>query len=237
MSDGEKNVPAPVSQKPLLFISHKHCDTKIAQEIARFVRSVSGGGVDVYVSSDPGFEGPRVGKALNLELKDALWRAGVVILVYTTQDQDWSWCMWECGLAEDPQSPDTKVVVLQCLADEPEVFKGAVRVLAWEKESVQAFAKRFRDPDFFPDRGRAVTALNEGELSDEAAELYQALNQAIPRQPPENWSAWPCTRLRLDHEVIDKLKNVAREERVARTREALLTKGAIILSSSGSPSA
>ena len=70
--------------QPLLFISHKHDDEAIASKVAKFVRTITGGQVDVYQSSTPEFEGPRVGKPLKDELRDALWRTDVVILVYTS---------------------------------------------------------------------------------------------------------------------------------------------------------
>ena len=234
MGDSEKNVPIQESKQPLLFISHKHDDTKIAEEIAKFVRHVSGGGVDVFLSSNPRFEGPRVGKELNVQLKEALWRAGVVILVYTSQDKDWSWCMWECGLAEDRQSPDTKVVVLQCLSDKPEVFKGTVSVLAWDQENIEKFVNRFRDEDFFPGLGKAVTGLSQPELIEAAKDLHENLINAIPREPPENWDAWPFLRIQLAREVVDELKATASEERVAKTRDELIEKATVVLSSSGS---
>jgi hypothetical protein len=52
----------------------------------------------------------------------------VVLLVYTTEDQDWSYCMWECGVAMKPDAPQTRIVVLQCAAETPNVFEDRVRV-------------------------------------------------------------------------------------------------------------
>src|SRR5262249_23311671 len=114
--------------KPLLFISHKHDDRLIGEQVAAFVRSITGGQVDVFLSSNPAFKGPRVGKSLNDELRRALWLAGVVILIYTSDDKDWSYCMWECGIADEANSPSTKVVVLQCLKDKPKVFQDGLHV-------------------------------------------------------------------------------------------------------------
>lgn len=232
---GKRNANAQNQQeeKPLLFISHKHKDTQIADKVATFVRNVTGGGVDVFLSSNPKFEGPRVGKELNAELKSALWRAGVVILVYTSQDEDWSWCMWECGLAEDRDSPATKVVVLQCLEDKPQVFAGTVRVLAWDQESIQALANRFLDPNFFPGLGRSTTGLKESELVAPAKTLHSELAEAIPKKPPENWAAWPFLRLQLARQAIDEVMSVPPPERVAKTKEMLLKHGLVLESSSG----
>jgi hypothetical protein len=235
MGDGENSALMSASQKPLLFISHKHEDAEIGEAVAKFVRRVSGGRVDVFLSSNSQFEGPRVGKDMNKELSEALWRAGVIILVYTSQDKDWSWCMWECGVSLEPQSPDTKVVVLRCLKDEPPVFKGSVHVLAWDPASIEGFAKRFLDEDFFPGLREPVTGLSETELSKEAEDLHGDLVDAIPQELPEEWAAWPFLRIQLDREVIKELTEVPSQERLAKTRDALREKATVVDSSSGAP--
>jgi hypothetical protein len=75
---------------PLLFISHKHSDTKIAQVLGNFIRSSSNGDVEVHLSSNPDFKGPKFSKEnLNSQLRNTLWTTDVLILLYTTADQDW----------------------------------------------------------------------------------------------------------------------------------------------------
>ena len=221
--------------KPLLFISHKHSDHMIANVISAFVRTISGGGVDVHQSSNPQFEGPRVGKELAKELEDALWRAGIVLMIYTSQDQDWSWCMWECGVALEPSSPDTKVVVLQCLRDEPQVFKSNVHVLAWDEDSIISFAKRFRDPDFFPNLGRAITGLSEKELEEAGKKLYKSLRSAIPQKQRENWNAWPYLRIQIPRSSLENLNETNREKRFLEGKKLILEEAIIIAADSGLP--
>jgi hypothetical protein len=101
----------------LLFISHKHSDSTIAQVLAAFIEGESGGRVRVHLSSSPDFQGPRYGKSLNAQLRQALGASEVLILIYTSSDEDWSYCMWECGVATHPQSPNTAIVVFQCGTD------------------------------------------------------------------------------------------------------------------------
>lgn len=223
------------SQKPLLFISHKHCDHEIADVMSNFVRNISGGGIEVYQSSSPNFEGPRAGKALTKELEDALWRAGIVLLIYTSQDQDWSWCMWECGVALEPNSPDTKVVVLQCLRDEPQVFKHSVNVHSWDEDSLIGFAKRFSDPEFFPGLGKPTTGLSERELEAAAKNLAKALREAIPQKPRENWNAWPFMRIRIPRCALESLNTLAKEKRLTEAREIILEQAVVLETDSGLP--
>jgi len=33
----------------------------------------------------------------------------VVMLIFTTESEDWSYCMWECGVATDPDCQDVFV--------------------------------------------------------------------------------------------------------------------------------
>jgi hypothetical protein len=130
--------------------------------------------------------------------------------------------MWECGLAEDPNSADTKVVVIQCLPDEPQIFDGSVRVVASEPASVIGFANRFLDSDFLPGNDRPLTGLEPKELEQLATELATDLHDLIPQEPPENWSAWPFMRLELPHDiVIGVLKSEPKTARVGAMRDAL----------------
>jgi hypothetical protein len=223
------------AENPLLFISHKHCDHKVADVISSFVRNISGGGIDVYQSSSPNFDGPRAGKELTKELEDALWRAGIVLLIYTSQDQDWSWCMWECGVALEPNSPDTKVVVLQCLRDEPQIFKHSVHVHSWEEDSLIGFAKRFLDPEFFPNFGNPTTKLTERELESAARNLYKTLRDELPSRQRENWNAWPYMRIQIPRGALDCLNDIERQQRLSKAREILLEEALIICTDSGLP--
>jgi hypothetical protein len=73
------------TNKPLIFISHKHIDRAIANVVRSLITEQSAGNVRVFQSSDPEAMAPRVGRTLNTELRQALWEASAVILVYTSQ--------------------------------------------------------------------------------------------------------------------------------------------------------
>ena len=144
------------SARPLLFISHRHADRPIADALRKFVTDRSGGRIAVFQSSSAEAENPRVGRELQKELKEHLWAAGIVILVYTSPEEDWSYCMWECGVATHPQSPETKVVVLQCGSA---AAGGLRRCRPGQRpgsgRAIQKFASEFlTSADFFPGRSR-----------------------------------------------------------------------------------
>src|SRR5215472_8598927 len=105
-----------------LFISHKHADSKIAEVVGNFIEARSSGSVKVHLSSSPDFQGPKYGQNLNAQLRKALWETDVLVLIYTSADQDWQYCMWECGVATHPSSSPSNIVVFQCGSDVPAAF-------------------------------------------------------------------------------------------------------------------
>jgi hypothetical protein len=140
-----------MSKERLLFISHKHVDHKIANVLGDFAKGQSLNLVKVHLSSDPNFEGPKIGKNLNDQLKQALRNANAVILLYTSADQDWSYCMWECGVAIDPETEDTNILVFQCGSDVPGPFADQVRINVRRRDDILRFTQMFlTEPNFFP---------------------------------------------------------------------------------------
>ena len=201
-----------LTQEPLVFVSHKHSDREIAEAIARFVRNRSAGKVRVHLSSSPDFEGPRLGRPLNEELKRALGAAEAVILVFTSDTAEWSYCMWECGIATDPNDPrPTSVVVVQCGPNEPKPFADQLRVDARNLDSVQTFVKTLlTSTDFFTRRETPLTgfAAEGPEVKEFAAELHGKLGEVLPsgggveRSTPTS----PYLRLRLDEQTAEELR-------------------------------
>ena len=74
----------------------------------------------------------------------------VLILIYTSPDEDWSYCMFECGVATDPKSPHTNIIVFQCGRDAPKPFEDQLRVDVRRFDDIRKFSKAFfTDPTFF----------------------------------------------------------------------------------------
>jgi len=195
---------APSTAAPLLFISHKQKDSAIASAIGRFVESRTGGNVRTYQSSRFIAEGPRPGRSLSNELRRAVAEASVVVLVYTFPDEDWNYCMWECGIASDPASPEARIVVLQCSDEVPVLFTDQVRVKARDLVDVQRFTEELLTaPDFFPGfPGPAPTKFEprSQQVMEAAADLHRELLQVLPIVPPTaaDWASFPFLRLELD---------------------------------------
>lgn len=61
----------------------------------------------------------------------------MVLLIFTVPDEDWSYCIWETGVAFNPRKKDeTKIVVLQCGKNIPAPLSDKARVQISKKESV-----------------------------------------------------------------------------------------------------
>ena len=201
-----------MATEPLLFISHKHSDREIAEAVARFVRNHTAGKVRVHLSSSPNFEGPRLNQPLNSELKSALAQAEAVVLVFTTETEDWSYCMWECGVATDPRDEHkTSVVVIQCTGDEPKPYGDQLRVDARELDSIHVFVKSLlTTTDIFSNRDEPVTgfAAEGTEISQFAAELHGDLASLLPAGggPEQSVPASPYIRVHLQDAAANELR-------------------------------
>jgi hypothetical protein len=194
---------ARIETRPLVFISHRHDDKAFADVVANFLRSRSAGQVDVYQSSDANAEGPRAGAVLSDELQTALWRASRVIFVYTSPEADWGWCLFECGLALQPDTPPTTVTVFSCGAAAPPQLAGRVLVKIGDRGDIQRFCNDFlTSRDFFPGRDRPVAAgfqENDPNVLAAANALFDEL-ATIPRPEGaqvQEWPAYPFLQLEI----------------------------------------
>jgi hypothetical protein len=225
-----------------LFISHKHSDTRVAMVMADFVESRTLGQVSVHMSSDPRYKGPRLGKNINEELCAALYDCDVLLLVYTSADEDWSYCMFECGVATDPQSPRTNIIVFQCGADAPTPFADQLRVNVRDLKDLRKFTKAFfTDPGFFPKADAAFAPNFPEDKCDEAArQLYNALMAPdilppLEREPIEDVRTWPLLRIEVGLNDIDQVAQSDDSAASEACRELLLDKALITYSSSRAP--
>lgn len=216
-----------------LFISHKHADHTIARVIAQFIADKGRGDITVHLSSDAAFQGPRFGRELNSQLRQTLWETDALILVYTAEDQDWSYCMWECGVAQHPQSPDTTIIVFQCSDDVPKPFAADLRVNARSEEDIKRFTTELlTDPSFFPSRGAALAPkILQATVESDARELYDKLAEVLPKDPQgqrvQEWTAWPYMRVEVPISQIDRLREVGETERKQLAREIVEEHGVV----------
>lgn len=207
--------------EPLIFISHKHSDRAIANVVRSFITEQSGGRMRVFQSSDPSASGPRIARHLNSELRKALWEASAVILIYTNPDSDWGYCMWECGVATHPESPDTSVIVFQCSSSAPELFAGQVHVDTRQSTSVEKFVRQFMtDPEFLPPGHEPITGYerNDPKVAAVATRFLDDLRAVLPEGGIEEWPAHPYVQLQLAAATAKRIADAVPEERRSAIR-------------------
>lgn len=214
--------PLYTDDKPVLFISHRHDDRAIAEVLRRFIEARTGGRVRVFQSSSPIAASPRQGRNLTEELRRALWHASVVVLIYTTRDEDWSYCMWECGVAQLPEPSSTKTVVFQCADQFPMAFADQVRVGVRSQRDIERFVTDLlTEPEYFPKLGRAVTDFSAGTepVQEAAHELYRALQDVLPAPngAGEEWPPYPQLTMELTDRQMERIRKAegSAEQRLA----------------------
>lgn len=209
MNSSGPQVPG-TEQPARVFISHRHDDARIAHVLRQFLRRATAGAVEVFQSSYDG-NGPEIGKILSQELGRELAESELVLLIYTVADENWSYCMWECGVAFDPRMNDTRIVVLQCGQAIPAPLNDRVRVRLDQEESIRRFVKRLMtDADFFPRRQTPITRFgaDSPEVEDAARELIARLRPVASGEPEEHWPAWPCLRFELPLERALEIRSM-----------------------------
>jgi hypothetical protein len=171
----------PPQSRPVLFISHLTEDRQVADVLTHFVRAHSGGLVQVFQTST---DIAQSGRHQRQHLMQALWDAIVIILVYTDSTKDWSYCIWECGVAAQPPNP-ARLVILTDSNKVPTAFANETRFRARELFDVQHFVNvLLTSAEYFPRYPQALThdvQPNGPEILLAADELHTRLSAALDR--------------------------------------------------------
>jgi TIR domain len=220
------------SKRPLLFISHKHENSALASALREFVKITTAGKVEVFQSSSEQAETTRAGQRLDQELKKALWRSDAFIMLYTYKELDWSYCMYEYGIADHKDSADTRIILFRCCNDEPALFAGQVNVNVRDPDSILKFTKQFLpDRDFFPSRADAITdhASASGAVTQAAEQLFKTLLPLLPPLSPtqEEWPAHPFLRLQLDRHNVETIKKAKGPGGLKKANALILDQGVV----------
>ena len=200
-----------VTQEPLnIYISHRHEDKRIA-DVFRKAFDDWDATIKVFQSSNAE-HAVRIGEGLDASIKTAIAKSNVILLIYTTEHTDWSWCMYECGLAQDPVTNDTRLVVFHSTADPPPPLQHLVTV-PLSKEAIRTLVDNFhRDPEFVPRyTGATVPGLDEAQIEKRALELYKDLTKVIPNISAKKVRRYDRLTLGLDLGLVMELKELERE--------------------------
>lgn len=209
-----------VDTRPVLFISHKHVDVDIARQLQQALLELLEDAVRIHNTSDARGEGPRAGDPLGDSIRSILHETSVVFLLYTADEEDWRWCFYECGVANDPVGDvPTRTVVFDFGTERGSgVFTGDLhldiaRDLAQSDDSdVQApaeFRRFIRDlvmtDEYVPIPEREWDEADEDDLFHAADRLYEDLLEL-----------GPATQLELAEEMTRALRSVPAMDRRRR---------------------
>ena len=215
-----------VAAKPQVFISHKHSDAEIAQALASAIRKWTGAGVRIFLSSSGIDQRPEAGRRLNEQLQKALAESDLLILVYTTADLDWSYCLWECGVAMSPNSPETRIVVLQCGDESPAIFDELAKTKLSDPLGISnLFTDMFTKTGYFRTLHGPLTGLNNNECADAASELKTKLLEIVKKAgKPKSWAPWPSLTVAVRDSDLAELRGL----NASAAREAIAAKAVIV---------
>lgn len=192
-----------VAKQSQIFISHRHEDKDVVDVIRNNLQDW--GHRTMFQSSDAR-HGPRIGAPLDAELRAALADSRLVLLVYTYGENDWSFCMWECGVAASAKAESLRIVVFQCTDDVPKLFEGQKRI-AISPDDILRFTTQFhREPDFFPGGEPFDSTVDEALLNRRSKRLYEELRPVIPVRRLEEIYRWDSLTLELAPEVVSEIK-------------------------------
>jgi hypothetical protein len=193
------------------FISHRHDDSQLADIVRRHLVDWGVEDEDIFQSSHCE-GGARIGESLNQQLREKLHEAKAVVLLYTFGDANWAYCMWESGVATNPNELDTRIVVLQCTPDIVGPFGSDVVVRVNEAE-IQRLAHQVHCMDgFWPGVPALRPAIPDAALRDRAVRFHSELREAIPKRRAEQIRRWDSFTLRLGRVPAENAVQLADED-------------------------
>ena len=131
-----------------IFISHRFQDAPIADVVRHNLQDWGIPGECIYQAGRKD-QGAEPGKPIGDQLIEAIRATDLFIMVFTLADEDWSYCMFEQGIATGADTKPTNVIVFQCTDHMPRVRQDHLTVKVKDPESVKDFVIRFhKDPDF-----------------------------------------------------------------------------------------
>lgn len=227
-----------INRSPTLFISHRHQDRVLADIFRTAFEEWSNENVIVFQSSNVR-AGIGVGEGLSDTIRKAAADASVLLLIYTVTDDDWTWCMYECGLAQDPKTLDTRIIVFHTTETPPSPLSHLL-TLPMNLESIATLVTQFHlKTNFFIDMGEAIAPDVEQKLIDQRTmQLYKELSKKITTDVIETTIRYDQISVSLDMRHVNSIKAKYEETNFKKTlgfAMDILREKSVIYSYSGDP--
>jgi hypothetical protein len=225
-------LPTPISAQPLIFISHRHIDRDLAIKVADWLKVATTGNVDIFLSSD-GLLGTEVARSITDQIRVKVAQAAIMFTVYTDEEADWAWVMFEMGIAMDPNTPVTKVIVLQCGPEGPRILPDFKRVKMGLEDDRVGLVRDIFSEGFFPTHPNLKLGgpkVDEEVLRAQAAQLWDQVSALI--SPPDatrkqQWWPYPWIRIEVPLATLGDLSPV-NQERMEGFRLPIKLNGIVI---------
>lgn len=193
--------------KSTIFISHRMEDGQIAKIIGDALKNLSDR-IELYVAGNWEHRNAEFGApSLKESIAKVLHKTEVVLILYTQVDEDWSWVMWETGVATDPSNPSkTRIVPLSLSENAPSVFDGQLVVRANDQNALRAFFKQICTKEgFFPGLEGPLTNRETKWINDQADALHAELKK-IPPLEAKRWRRCDRFKLLLEAKAVKQLQ-------------------------------
>lgn len=198
--------PVEEDHIPTIFISHNFDDKTIAAKLARELSNLSEK-LEFVVAGNSEHRTLQIGSNIAVELANWLHKSEVVLLLYSSEDKDWTYCLWEAGVATDPQNQSgTKKIVFSLTGTAPSVFAGDLFVKVNDRESVRDFVKQLcLEDQFFHNLNGPLTDRKESWLVEAADRLFEEMQPFVDPKPRCEFSRLSEIRIKLEADIIEDL--------------------------------
>ena len=107
--------------------------------------------------------------------------------------------MFEIGIGLDPSTPETRVVLVQCGPEAPQVLRERMKVDVRDSNSCIRFAKELLTTAFF-DGYAPLTEFESTLIERVATQLHNDIEPTLPKDVSNaTWSPHPKIRVRVEH--------------------------------------
>jgi hypothetical protein len=160
-----------------IYISHRHDDKKIADSLRQVLQGWGNGQLKIAQSSDVRENGNSIGMELSYDQKAVLSDNSIVILIYTVVDNDWYYCMWESGIANNNNGHGTRTLLFHCAGDLPESLLQEPNITL-EEDSIKQFSQDFhKNSSFFPGLQMPFASnIDDETLNNRSHELFYQMH-------------------------------------------------------------
>lgn len=200
-----------------IFISHRTADRDIADAVRKNLELWGVPESRIFQSTNPE-SGVRIGDEIKESLISTLRTTDLLILIYTSPDKDWSYCMWELGIATANDTKPTRIICMSC-AEEPPKLMVDTHNCRVKLDDVQRLVNNFHkskdfvasDPDTVKEDATLLGSLasaGEHVLETRAKQFFEDLKELMPSGQSRVLHRWDYLKLVLPAGAVRDIKQL-----------------------------